>query len=83
MMAAPMDPHAVSDSETENRLCEIHCTVVTGFERVAKEDIEDQLGCNAEILGRGNVTAFVPFKEVRKVGPRPVPSACQCFTIIS
>ena len=68
-MAVLMGKHgSVKEGEENDRLCEIQCTVVTGFEEVAKADIEEKLGCNVEIHGRGNVTAFLPFGQVLKVG---------------
>ena len=53
--------------EENDRLCEIQCTVVTGFEQVAKDDVAEKLGCTVEISGRGNIVAFVPFNQVKRV----------------
>ena len=67
-MAAPIERHEeLSKAENDDRLCEIRCTVVTGFELVAKADLEENLGCTVEVHGRGNVTAFLPFSQVLRV----------------
>ena len=67
-MAAPIEKHEVVEQVEENdRLCEIQCTVVTGFEQVAKDDVGEKLGCTVEISGRGNIVAFVPFNQVKRV----------------
>ena len=67
-MAAPTEKHEVEGQAEENeRLCEIQCTVVTGFEQVAKADVEEKLGCTVEINGRGNIVAFVLFNQVLRV----------------
>ncbi len=67
-MAAPMEKHDFVEYGIEDdRLCELACTVVTGFENVATADIEEKLGVKAEMLGRGNLSMFVPFSQVRKV----------------
>ena len=63
-----MEKHEhLKEGEENGRLCELQCTVVTGFEDVAKADIEEKLGCTVEVSGRGNVTVFVPFSKVLKV----------------
>ena len=67
-MAAPTEKHEVTEQTDENdRLCEIQCTVVTGFEEVAKADVKEKLGCTVEVRGRGNIVAFLPLNEVLKV----------------
>ena len=67
-MAAPTEKHeVVGQAEENDRLCEIQCTVVTGFEQVAKADVEEKLGCTVEVNGRGNILALVPFSQVLRV----------------
>ena len=46
--------------------CEIEATVVTGFELMAKEEIEEKLGITAS-TNRGCVNMVIPLKDVKQV----------------
>ncbi len=65
-MAAPIEERVYQVDD--DRLCDLSCTVVTGFEQVAKEDIEEKLGVKVDVDGRGNVSFCLPFGRVLEVG---------------
>lgn len=66
-MAAPTEAHATGDScQNDPNICEIEATVITGFESVAKEDIEEKLGAEVK-AGRGKVTLWLCMEKLPEV----------------
>lgn len=64
-MAAPTEN--VTDGANENiDMCEIEATVATGFEQIAKEEVEEKFGIIAR-AARGKVMAKIPVKDVKNV----------------
>ncbi|XP_071082717.1 tRNA (guanine(6)-N(2))-methyltransferase THUMP3-like [Haliotis cracherodii] len=62
-MAAPTEN--VTDGANENiDMCEIEATVATGFEQIAKEEVEEKFGIIAR-AARGKVMAKIPVKDVK------------------
>ena len=48
-------------------LCEIECTVVSGLEAVAQDEVEKKLGLEVFETIRGRVNFKIPFTRVREV----------------
>ena len=48
-------------------LCEIECTVVSGLETVAQDEVEKKLGLEVFETIRGRVNFKIPFTRVREV----------------
>ncbi|XP_074646228.1 tRNA (guanine(6)-N(2))-methyltransferase THUMP3-like [Tubulanus polymorphus] len=62
-MAAPIENEEVKNYPS---ICEIEASVATGFERVAKEEIEEKLKVPVKPF-RGNVVFTIPFEHVKRV----------------
>ena len=62
-MAAPME---ASGFTRKDRFCLIEATVVTGFEFVAKEEVEERFGTECKEL-RGRIKFMCPIAKVEEV----------------
>jgi len=51
---------------SDGNLCEIEATVVSGFEPLAKEEVEEKFGATAW-TSRGRVNMLIPIEDVQKV----------------
>lgn len=51
---------------SHEKMCEIEASVCTGFEPMAKEELEESFGVNATI-SRGRINAVIPVSDVKKV----------------
>lgn len=63
-MAAPMEVD--TRNSTMEELCQINCTVVTGFESVAKNEAQNAIGVDVQ-TGRGHIFMKIPINNVNKV----------------
>ncbi|XP_046569139.1 LOW QUALITY PROTEIN: uncharacterized protein LOC124277485 [Haliotis rubra] len=63
-MAAPIE-NVIEGANENIDMCEIEATVATGFEQIAKEEVEEKFGITAR-AARGKVMAIVPVKDVKK-----------------
>lgn len=51
---------------SDGNVCEIEATVVSGFEPLAKEEVEEKFGATAW-TSRGRVNMLIPIENVQKV----------------
>ncbi|XP_067684651.1 tRNA (guanine(6)-N2)-methyltransferase THUMP3-like [Haliotis asinina] len=63
-MAAPIG-NVIEGANENIDMCEIEATVATGFEQIAKEEVEEKFGITAR-AARGKVMAIVPVNDVKK-----------------
>ena len=65
-MAAPIDTGKGANMEKQHKYCEIEATVTTGFENIAKEEVEEKFGVEAAVE-KGHITFTIPVSDVDQV----------------
>jgi len=64
-MAKPLDMTGIEGLSAPS-LCTIECSVVTGFETVAQEEVKEKFG-EAATVNRGRIIADVPLDRVKEI----------------